>query len=209
MHTIIVNLLDNRKHRELDGCPMNSQKSKRTGKKYAQLVETAKGLFLKHGIKRVTVEEICEKASVSKVTFYKYFSDKIQVARIIVDQLNDEGFSKFDEINRLDLPYPDKVDLMTQWRVAFFSQMAPEFIEDVLVFEDIHQEVQKRYLRNIVEAQEKGEIRPDLSPELILLVTEKLNEIVKDGSWKAIFTDFNAFQRQIRKMYYYGLLENQ
>lgn len=176
--------------------------------KVARLVETAKGLFLKHGIKRVTVEEICEKASVSKVTFYKYFSDKTQLARIIVDQLNDEGFSKFDEINRLDLPYPDKVDMMTQWRAAFFSQMAPEFIEDVLVFEDIHQEVQKRYLRNIVDAQEKGEIRPDLSPELVLLVTEKLNEIVKDGSWKAIFTDFNAFQRQIRKMYYYGLLEN-
>jgi AcrR family transcriptional regulator len=188
---------------------LNSQKSKRAEKKYTQLVETAKGLFLKHGIKRVTVEEICEKASVSKVTFYKYFSDKMQLAHIIVDQLNDEGFLKFDEINRLDLPYPEKVDLMTQWRAAFFSQMAPDFIEDVLVFEDIHQEVQKRYLRNIADAQAKGEIRPDLSPEFILLVTEKLNEIVKDGSWKAIFVDFNEFQRQIRKMYYYGLLENQ
>ncbi len=187
---------------------MNSQKSKRTVKKYTQLVETAKGLFLKHGIKRVTVEEICEKASVSKVTFYKYFSDKMQLARIIVDQLNDEGFSKFDEINRLNLPYPEKVDLMTQWRAAFFSQMAAEFIEDVLVFDDVQQEVEKRHLRNIVDAQEKGEIRPDLSPKLILLVTEKLNEIVKDGSWKAIFTDFNEFQRQIRKIYYYGLLEN-
>jgi hypothetical protein len=109
----------------------------------------------------------------------------------------------------LDLPYPEKVDLMTQWRAVFFSQMVPEFIEDVLVFEDIHQEVQKRYLRNITDAQEKGEIRPDLSPELILLVTEKLNEIVKEGSWKAIFTDFTEFQRQIRKMYFYGLLENQ
>ena len=187
---------------------MITQKSKRTGKKYAQLVDTAKGLFLKHGIKRVTVEEICEKASVSKVTFYKYFSDKMELARIIVDQLNDEGFSKFDEINLLDLPYPEKVDLMTQWRAAFFSQMATEFIEDALVFEDIQQEVEKRHLQNIVEAQTKGEIRPDLSPELILLVTEKMNEIVKDGTWKAIFTDFNEFQRQIRKMYYYGILEN-
>ncbi len=187
---------------------MDSQKSKPAGKKYAQLVETAKALFLKHGIKRVTVEEICEKASVSKVTFYKYFSDKMQLARIIVDQMNNEGFSKFDEINRLDLPYPEKVDLMTQWRAAFFSRMAIEFIEDVLVFEDVKQEVEKRYLRNIVDAQKKGEIRSDLSPEFILMVTEKLNEIVKDGSWKAIFTDFNEFQRQIRKMYYYGLLEN-
>jgi AcrR family transcriptional regulator len=186
---------------------LNSQKSARTKKKYTQLVETAKRLFLKHGIKRVTVEEICEKASVSKVTFYKYFPDKMKLAHIIVELLNDEGFSKFDEINQMDIPYPDKVDLMTQWRAAFLSQMATEFIDDALVFEDVQKEVENRYLRNIVNAQEKGEIRPDLSPELILLVTEKLNEIVKDGSWKAIFTDFNEFQRQIRQMYYYGLLE--
>lgn len=187
---------------------MNDQVKKRSAKKYALLVETAKALFLKHGIKRVTVEEICEKSAVSKVTFYKYFSDKMQLARLIIDQLNDEGFSKFDEINQLDLPFPEKVDRMTRWRVAFFSQMSTEFIEDVLVFEDIHQEVEKRYLRIIVDAQEKGEIRPDLSPDLILLVTEKLNDIVKDGSWKTIFTDFNEFQRQIRTLYYYGLLEN-
>ena len=187
---------------------MISQMSKHSGKKYDQLVETAKGLFLKHGIKRVTVEEICEKASVSKVTFYKYFSDKLELARIIVDQLNDEGFSKFDEINRLDLPYPEKVDLMTQWRAAFFSQMSTEFIEDALVFEDVKQEVEKRYLRNIVDSQEKGEIRPDLSPEFILMVTEKMNDIAKDGTWKSIFSDFNEFQRQIRKMYYYGILED-
>lgn len=187
---------------------MKDPKSKRSARKYALLVETAKGLFFKHGIKRVTVEEICEKSNVSKVTFYRYFSDKMQLARLIIDQLNDEGFSKFDEINQLDLPYPEKVDLMTQWRIEFFSSMADEFIEDTLAFEDVHQEVNKRYLKNIIDAQEKGEIQPDLSPELILLVTEKLNEIVEDGSWKRIFTDFNEFQRQIRYMYYYGLLEN-
>lgn len=187
---------------------MKDPKSKRSARKNALLVETAKSLFFKHGIKRVTVEEICEKSNVSKVTFYKYFSDKMQLARLIIDQLNEEGFSKFDEINRLDLPYPEKVDLMTQWRIDFFSPMADEFIEDTLAFEDVHQEVNKRYLKNIVDAQEKGEIRPDLSPELILLVTEKLNEIIEDGSWKRIFEDFNEFQQQIRKMYYYGLLEN-
>lgn len=186
---------------------MNIPTKKRSAEKYTLLVETAKGLFLKHGIKRVTVEEICERSNVSKVTFYKYFADKTQLARLIINQLNDEGFSKFDEINRLDIPYPDKVDLMTRWRIDFFSQMANEFIEDVLIFEDISLEVKKRYLRNIEDAQKKGEIRPDLSPELILLVTEKVNDIVKEGSWKTIFSDFNEFQRQIRTMYYYGLLK--
>jgi AcrR family transcriptional regulator len=187
---------------------MKNPQSKRSAKKHSLLVETAQGLFFKHGIKRVTVEEICEKSGVSKVTFYKYFSDKMQLAQFIIDKLNEEGFSKFDEIHRLDLPYPEKVDLMTQWRIEFFSQMSNEFIEDVMAVGDLKEEFKRRYLRNIEAAQKKGEIRPDLSPELIWLVSEKLGEIAKDGSWKGVFSDFNEFQRQIRKMYYHGLLES-
>jgi len=35
-------------------------------KKSAQLVETAKLLFFKHGVGRITIKEICEKSNVSK-----------------------------------------------------------------------------------------------------------------------------------------------
>ena len=68
--------------------------------------------------------------------------------------------------------------------------------------------MKRRYLKNIEAAQIKGEVRNDLSPELIWLVTEKLNELVKDGSWKEIFTDYREFQKQIRRMYFYGMLDD-
>ena len=44
--------------------------------KKQQLVETGKKLFLKHGVKRISIEEICRESEVSKVTFYKYFKNK-------------------------------------------------------------------------------------------------------------------------------------
>ena len=37
------------------------------------IVETATDLFMRYGVKRVTVEEICQTAKISKMTFYKYF----------------------------------------------------------------------------------------------------------------------------------------
>lgn len=174
--------------------------------KCTQLLETAKELFFKHGIKRVTIEEICEKANTSKVTFYKYFPNKNAIAEFIRDELLEEGFAKFDEINELDISYPEKINRMTYWRIEFFSRMSSEFIEEVLVLEDIQLEIKNRYLKNIQSAQEKGEIRKELSPELIWLVTEKINEIVKEGSWKQIFNDYRDFESQMRKMYFYGLL---
>lgn len=176
-------------------------------KKCTQLIETAKDLFFKHGVKRITIEEICEKSNVSKVTFYKYFSNKDDLVRHIRDELINQGFSKFDEINELDISFPEKIDLITQWRVEFFSNIKSEFIEDILSVEETTKEMKSRYLKNIENAQTKGEVRKDLSPELIWIVTEKLNEIVKDGGWKEIFSEYSEFQKQLRKIYFYGLLE--
>ena len=181
-----------------------------TGKqlKKKQIVDTARELFFKHGVRRVTVEEICSKANVSKVTFYKYFDNKLDIAKYIGDELIKLGFARFEEIKRLDLSFLEKIDLMTQWRVEFFSQISSEFIEEILDLEGIYTEIKKRYLENITAAQERGEIRQEISVELIWLVTEKLNELVKEGSWKNIFTDYSQFQQQLRRLYFYGLLED-
>lgn len=187
---------------------MKGKSKEYTSKKSTQLIETAKNLFFKHGVKRITIEEICKESNVSKVTFYKYFSNKNELVRHIRDELIEEGFSEFDEINELDIGFPEKVELITQWRIDFFSNIKSDFIQDILSVEDTIEEMKRRYLKNIEAAQIKGEVRNDLSPELIWLVTEKLNELVKDGSWKEIFTDYREFQKQIRRMYFYGMLDD-
>ena len=185
---------------------MNQTQSNTSNQKYVRLVETAKALFFKHGVKRVTVEEICEKAHVSKVTFYKFFSNKDAIVRRIRDDLMSVGFSKFDEIGEMDIPYTEKIDLMTKWRVEYFSQMRSEFIEDIISFEETMEEMKKRFIKNILIAQEKGEIRKDLSPGLIWLAAEKLNEIALNGNWKDAVSDFNELHRQLRTLYFHGLL---
>ena len=181
-----------------------------TGKKLKkkQIIDAARELFFKHGVRRVTVEEICSKAKVSKVTFYKYFDNKHDIAKYIGDELIKLGFARFEEIKGLDLSFPEKIDLMTQWRVEFFSPVSSEFIEEILDLESVYAEMKQRYLENIKAAQQKGEIRKEISVELIWLVTEKLNELVKEGSWKSIFSDYSQFQRQLRRLYFYGLLED-
>ena len=100
--------------------------------KQNQIIETAKDLFYRYGSKRVTVEEICRTAAVSKVTFYKYFKNKDALIRHIRDELVAAGFDRFDAISALDIPYPEKIDLMTRWRVEFFSQMKNEFLREMM-----------------------------------------------------------------------------
>ena len=140
------------------------------------------------------------------MTFYKYFPNKIELVRKIRDQWVEEGFAKFDEINALDLPFPEKINLMTRWKVEFSSRISAEFIRELVAMDDVIEEVKRRYLENITNAQKKGEIRSDIDPELLWIVTEKLYELIKEGSWKNVFSDFSQFQIQIRTLIFYGLL---
>lgn len=41
-----------------------------------KILQTAKELFIKHGIRRVSIDDICQELHISKKTFYVYYSSK-------------------------------------------------------------------------------------------------------------------------------------
>jgi AcrR family transcriptional regulator len=182
-----------------------SIQTKRKSKK-EQVVGAAETLFSRHGSRRVTVEEICRQARVSKMTFYKYFSNKKALVRHLRDMYVAEGFRKFDEIKALDIPFAEKIDCMTQWKVEFGSRINAEFIREMVSIDHVRADLKHRFLNNLVDARNNGEIRDDIDPEFLWLVTEKLSELVKDGTWKAVFNDFSQYQYQSRTLIFYGLL---
>jgi AcrR family transcriptional regulator len=183
----------------------NSKLSKHPGKR-EQIIRTAERLLTRFGSKRVTVEEICREAGASKMTFYKYFSNKIDLVRSIRDEWVEEGFRKFDEINAMDIPYPEKINLMTRWKVEFGARISADFIRELVSIDEVIESAKRRFLGNITDAQKKGEIRSDIDPDFLWLVTEKLHELIKDGSWNDVLSDFSQFQEQLRTLIFYGLL---
>jgi len=183
-------------------------RKKNSGKR-EQIVETAERLFTRHGARRVTVEEICREAGVSKMTFYKHFVNKTELVRSIKQAWMEEGFRKFDEIKAMDIPYPEKIQVMTRWKVEFTSRLNVEFIKEMTSSDEEMAEVKRRYLANIAEAQRDGAIRSDINPEFLWLVVEKLNELAAAGRWKEVFTDFSQYQEQMRTLLYFGLLSRQ
>ena len=185
---------------------MDNIKRKRSTKKRGKIISTAERLFFRFGAKRVTVEEICKQAGVSKMTFYKYFPNKMELVRSIRDEWVEEGFRKFDEINAMDIPFPKKINLMTQWKVELANRINAEFIRECVSIGDVEERFKRCYLGNIRNAQEKGEIRPDIDPEFLWMVIEKLGELFKEGTWKNVFREFSEYQEQLRTLLFFGLL---
>ena len=75
---------------------MAEEPATKRSRKETQIVETAEDLFTNHGIRRVTVEEIWRRAGVSKMTFYKYFANKIELVRHLWNAWIDEAYERLD-----------------------------------------------------------------------------------------------------------------
>ncbi len=185
---------------------MTKRKRTATSKKRQRILVTATELFTRFGTKRVTVEEICCESNVSKMTFYKYFSNKTQLVQTIHDDLIEMAFAKFDEINALDIPFAEKIDLMGKWKAEFMGRVNAAFFRELIDVEHSMIEFKKRYLRNISRAQKAGEIRQDLDVEFIWLVMEKLGELFSEDKWKDVCGDLGALQSQLRTFVWKGLL---
>ena len=67
----------------------------RTGRKFEQVLEGAREIFMAEGFEGASVDEIAKAAGVSKATLYSYFPDKrllfVEVVRAQCDRMADRA----------------------------------------------------------------------------------------------------------------------
>jgi len=193
---------------------MNKQQfSEIESPKFQQLVSTANDLFMRHGIRRVTIEEICNTARVSKMTFYKFFQNKNDLAKYLLRIQMDEGEALFEEIMGKNIPFRKKTDELLKLKMEKLNEMSPEYLNEILgavpemkdyYIKQAH-ETQKRILEAYIRAQEKGEIRKDLSPEFHIFMLNHILELLDDDRLKKIFQDPIALSRELIQFYFFGI----
>ena len=99
--------------------------------KYQDIFKKGKELFWKYGIKRVTIEEICREAGVSKMTFYKLFPNKMALAKTILDVVFGKSIHRFEQVLHADLPFPEKVKELFMIKLEATKDISVEFISDI------------------------------------------------------------------------------
>ena len=183
--------------------------------KQKQLRITARSLFWKHGIKRVTIEEICQQASVSKATFYKFFKNKNALILHMLTFLFDEALSEYKTISNSDVSYPLKVEAIITMKLKIAQEMSTELFSELYVSPD--PEIQKflvdasnntmqLVINDLKSAQLKGEIRKELKPEFIMWYLNKLTDLIKDESIFQFFHNTNDIIKTVLTMFYQGIV---
>lgn len=184
-------------------------------KKYSDIVAAARELFWKHGFRRISVEEICRKAGVSKMTFYKHFSNKTELAIEIIRRIFDESMKAFHDMMQSDIPFEEKMQIQLQMKLEGTQDISEEFVKDVFgdTNSELHKYWEERASESIAEviqyyreAQQKGWLRRDVKIDFILYVINKFFEFANDDTLISKYSTMQELIVEINKFLLYGIL---
>jgi AcrR family transcriptional regulator len=183
--------------------------------KFIRLVEHAHRLFWRYGIKRVTVEEICRTAGVSKMTFYNHFKNKIDLALYVLRKVMQAGMRAYRDIMDREVPFTEKAEDFIQMKMAASDEVSREILDELMhspipeIAEFIRRQQQQNVqilLADLTAAQEKGEIRRDIKPEFLLYFISRMIEMASDERMISLYDSPRGVSEEILNLFFYGIL---
>lgn len=84
---------------------------RRTQQKRTAILAAAQALFMEQGISNVSVSDIAKNAGVSPVTIFKYFGDKMTLARETMLAYINDTMQYYEEMLDRDIPFMEKMRL--------------------------------------------------------------------------------------------------
>ncbi len=183
--------------------------------KLEQIIRTGKNLFWKYGIKRVTVEEICREAGVSKMTFYKHFRNKTELVKRILTRFGEESMAKYRNIMERDIPYEEKIKGLLELKRDQTREMSLEFYGDYLLHADpelseylvrTSGEIFRTFMADLAIAQKRGDIRQDIKPEFILYFLNRVTDMAHDEELLKLYDSPQELAVELFGFFLYGVM---
>jgi AcrR family transcriptional regulator len=186
---------------------------RRVSKKKARILEAATKLFTKHGIRRITIEEICREAGASKMTFYKYFSNKMDLQRHIWNAWFEDAYRKLDDIDAMEIPFPEKMRRLIQYKMGLLETMSPAFIEEVIHAEpelaafigEMKQRNYQLFMEFVRKAQQRGDMR-EMRPELFYAILDTLMGVISNEALLAAYPSHLELIYEVHNFLFFGIL---
>lgn len=180
-----------------------------------EILEAAKELFFKHGFKRISIEDICKKAGVSRRTFYVYYENKNDLLIKLLEQIREKNLRDISAITESRLPFSEKLIQISRYNIAQLEQMTPEFLADIhdpsFVELRTHYESKKKQASDWVysffsDAQKRGDLRPDLDIEFLKLFMSHNIASYKNEAMRERYPDTVVLMRKVADLIFYGIL---
>ncbi len=180
------------------------------------IIQEASILFMKYGIKSVTMDDISRSLGISKKTVYQYFHDKNEIVNKVAKAYLENERRNFEEVQ---INAENAIDKL--YRHSLFLRKSFEKMNSVVIFDlkkyhkDAWQLFQaykknifsKSMIETLKEGIDQGYFRGNIDPEILITFRFEILEMVADGN---IFPpdkyDFRQVQIQLFDHFIHGIL---
>lgn len=184
--------------------------------KCQDILNAAKTLFWKHGIKRVSIQEVCTAANASKMTFYRFFDNKFDLVKTLLDIVFDKSLKEYEEIMDMDIPFPEKVQKTLLAKYNNSQDVSKELIMDMYkngetdllaYITERSNSMMNRILDDYEKAQKEGYVRPEIKREFIVYFLMKMKEMTLDENLMALYKTPQELTMELTNFFFYGLMK--
>lgn len=183
--------------------------------KKQKIEQVAKELFLKYGFKKVTVDEICRKAHVSRKTYYTFYENKNALVLYIVDEISKQSLQDFRIL--IDGPgsFAEKMSKAMELKFEFSKSISMEFIADIFdptateimeYWKNVMQESMLLLMNFLKDGQRRGEMNPDLNLNFVLWFYGKMADILKAPEALMLFGSAEELVKQVTQVLVFGIM---
>lgn len=178
------------------------------------ILEAATLLFQEKGFKQISIEKICQRAGVSKMSFYRSFKDKIELFITIFTPFLKEELAWSQLLLLRKIPFKTKLDEMLKRRkenllspfTSLLLELYPTENPELQAFaKQMQRRIDRLNLRFLKLGQKEKVISKNIKPAIFLLLIQKRNELILDPALIAIAPNFEERFLIVNEFFYFGL----
>lgn len=182
--------------------------------KYQHILSSGKELFWKHGIKRISVEEICSQAKVSKMTFYKFFKNKKALVIAILENTVGVALEDYKELINQDCSFTDKIAQILKMKLEGSKDISQEFILDIYqnqsmgllpYMEELGKKSLALTMAFLLDSQKKGHIRQNIKVDFILYYFNHMMAMTTDPELLSKYEKPQDLIMEATEFFFYGI----
>jgi AcrR family transcriptional regulator len=177
------------------------------------------GMYLKYGVRSVSMDDIAHELAISKKTIYQHFEDKDDLVKQVTLLVLKDRQNEFDKIGEEAANAIEELSKVSICIRKEFTELNPSLMYDIqkyhpqaweLFLKHEKEVIEKSIVRNLEQGVAQGYFRTEIDVRVLArLRVQQIHMSFDDGLFPKKEFDFTEVQMQMFDHFVYGLLTNE
>lgn len=180
-----------------------------------EIMQAAEQLFLKYGVKGVTMDDISRQLAISKKTIYNHYKDKDDIVSTVTERYMEREISRINEIKKSAENAIHELTLDSDYIREHMQNINPVIITELQKY---HRRAWKIYLgfrdtlfqmveQTLIRGVREGLFRPDIDVKVLaVLRVEECQMMINVNTFSRDTFSFHDVEHQLMVHYMNGIL---